>query len=301
MPTIQNYRAFVAVMDAGSVTAASQTMGRTQPQVSRLVAGLEEELGFILFDRRRQRLIPTERGARLYEEVKRALDGVDNLGAIASQIAGEGTDILRVLAPTYVAHSFLPAALARFSARMPGHRVSVEIVGRNSIGSWISFHPFDVGVAALPFERPSIEVERFAVTNTVVVLPKRHRLLKKREISVQDLDGEAFVTLGRNTPLRQKLDDIFEKAGVVPRVVVETSSSNSACELAAHGLGFTIVDSIVALPRIQDLQLVLKPWRPGLVSEFGFIYPAATGLGRPASVFVRAVKEVIAETHSKSA
>ena len=104
-------------------------------------------------------------------------------------------------------------------------------------------------MAALPFERPSIEVERFAVVNTVVVLPKRHRLLKRRSISAQDLHGEAFVTLGRNTPLRQRLDAIFQKAGSAPRVVVETSSSNSACELAAHGLGFTIVDSIVALPR----------------------------------------------------
>lgn len=299
MASVSHYRSFVAVMETGSVTAAAQTVGRTQPQVSRLLAGLESELGFELFARHRQRLVPTARAIRLYEETKRALEGLDNLEEVARRISRESGDILRVFAPTYVAHSFLPEALARLSARMPELRIAVEIVGRNSIGSWVSFHPFDVGVATLPFERSAITVESFAVVDTIVVAPLGHRLAGKRRIQVEDLDGERFVTLGRNTPMRLRLDEVFAAAGVAPTIVAETSSSNSACELVAQGLGFTIVDSIVALPRQKELKLALKRWQPGLTSEFGFIYPTAAGLTKAAAEFVRVVSETVLRSDSK--
>jgi DNA-binding transcriptional LysR family regulator len=293
MPSIGHYRALVAVMEAGSVTAGALSLGRTQPQVSRLLAGLEQELGFELFARHRQRLLPTARGVRLYEEAKRALAGLDNLEVVSRSISRDGADVLRVFAPTYVAHSFLPEALGRLAKRMPALRISVEIVGRNSIGSWVSFHPFDIGIATLPFDRPSISVERFAAIETVVVVPLGHRLAGKRRILVGDLNGERFVTLGRNTPMRQRLDAVFAAAGVEPTIVAETSSSNSACELVAQGLGFTIVDSIVALPRQRQLKLALKRWQPGLTSEFGFIYPAATGPTKAAAEFMRVVSDVV--------
>jgi DNA-binding transcriptional LysR family regulator len=301
MASISQYRAFTAVMETGAVTAAAEAMGRTQPQVSRLIAGLESGLGFELFERHRRRLVPTTRAVRLYEEAKRALEGIDNLDVISRRISRDNADVLRVFAPTYVAHSFLPEALARLNARLPGLRVAVEIVGRNSIGSWVSFHPFDVGVATLPFERHAITVERFAVVETVVVAPLGHRLARKRTILPEDLDGERLVTLGRNTPMRTRLDEVFAKTGIEPAIVVETSSSNSACELVAQGLGITIVDSIVALPRQRELRLVLKRWQPGLTSEFGFFYPTATGLTKAAAQFVRVVSEVVHGTGHKRA
>ena len=255
-------------------------------------AGLEHELGFELFSRHRQRLVPTARGVRLYEEAKRALDGIDNLEVVSRSRS-------RATATTHCAcsrrpTSRTPSCRRRWggsAGRLPALRVSVEIVGRNSIGSWVSFHPFDIGIATLPFERPSITVERFAVVETVVVVPATHRLAAKRQIAPKDLDGEPFVTLGRNTPMRQRLDHVFEAAGIAPAIVAETSSSNSACELVAHGLGFTIVDSIVALPRQRELKLALKRWQPGLTSEFGFIYPTAAGLTKAAAEFVRVVSD----------
>lgn len=293
MPSVSQYRAFIAVMETGAVTAAAQSVGRTQPQVSRLVAGLEAELGIELFQRHRRRLVPTPKAVRLYEETKRALEGIDNLDDVARQISREHSEVLRVFAPTYVAHSFLPEALARLAAHLPELRVAVEIVGRNSIGSWVSFHPFDIGVTTLPFDRPAITVQPFAQVETVVVLPLDHRLSRKRRVVVGDLDGERLVTLGRNTPMRQRLDGMFARAGIAPNVIVETSSSNSACELVAQGLGITVVDSIVALPRARELKLALKRWQPGLSSEFGFIYPTAAGLTKAAAEFRRVVAQVV--------
>ena len=61
MLPVNHLRAFVAVVEAGTVTAASAAIGRTQPQVSRLVSGLEEAVGFALFVRENRRLLLTQR------------------------------------------------------------------------------------------------------------------------------------------------------------------------------------------------------------------------------------------------
>ena len=176
---VQQLRAFIAVFENGTVTGAAASLGRTQPQVSRLISSLEAGVGFPLFVRERRRLVPTQRGARFYDEVKPALDGLDNIARLGEEIRRDTEAVLRILVPPYAAHTILPRALARFCARYPERRYSVEILARNAMGSWITFHPFDVGVAALPFEIPAIKVKRFAAVETVVVMPKGHPLARQ--------------------------------------------------------------------------------------------------------------------------
>ncbi len=293
MPSIAQYRAFVAVVQCGSVTAAAQRLGRTQPQVSRLVASLERELGFDLFARDNRRLAPTERGARFYEETCRALDGIDHLDTVATQISQEHGETLRVLAPTYVAHSFLAGAVARLLESHPRLKVSIEIVSRNSMGSWVTFHPFDVGIVTLPFEQTGVTVQPFAKVDSLIVLSQRHKLASKRSVVLGDLEDQPCILLTRNTPLRQRLDRIFDEKRFAPRVVVETSSSISACELAAEGIGWTIADSIVCQPLVRKLGLVARKWKPGLRAEFGFIHTGSGGLKPAAAAFIGAARQFV--------
>src|SRR5690625_7672400 len=71
--------AFRAVMQFGSITAAAQALGVTQPAVSRLIADLEYAISFLLFERRGARLLPTREAIELYGEVERMYYGLDRL------------------------------------------------------------------------------------------------------------------------------------------------------------------------------------------------------------------------------
>lgn len=289
---VQQMRALIAVMEIGTVTGAAAAIGRTQPQVSRLISNLEDEIGFPLFVRERRRLVATQRGARFYDEVKNALDGLDNIKRVAEQIRNDTEGVLRILAPPYVAHTVLPRALAAFRERYPDRRTVVEIVMRNAIGSWIAFHPFDVGIASLPFEIPAFKVKRFASVESVVVLPKGHPLAVRRTIQPADLDGVPFVAMHRNTPMRRRLDGIFEREGITLNIVGETTTSVSACEMAAQGLGVTIIDAVVPMCTNQAL-IEYRSWKPGFASEYGLIYPAAASISKAASDFSSIITETL--------
>ena len=61
------YRAFVETVKCGSFTAAANILNYTQPGISRIISGMEEDFGFRLFNRSKSGVSLTEEGKRIYE------------------------------------------------------------------------------------------------------------------------------------------------------------------------------------------------------------------------------------------
>lgn len=280
---VQGLRAFRAVMEVGSTSAAADRIGRTQPQLSRLIAQLEGEIGFALFDRENRRLAPTPRAHRFYQEVLRALDGLDSIKEVAEDLRLEADAQLRVIAPPYASYTVLPEALARYRRIYPAGEFSLELVTRSSMGRWISFHNFDIGIASLPFDAPSISTLPLAQVDTVVVMAPDHPLACKDVISVQDLGAYPFVALNTFTLLRRQLDRVLDQAGVKLSLACETDTGLSACQMAAEGVGVTVVDRLW-LDAMPPGRVVFRPWFPGVISAFGLIHPSTAPMGERARV-----------------
>ena len=68
--SIRQLQTFREIMRSGSVTGASRVLGRTQPSVSAMLASLEAELGFELFERHKGRLIPKPEAHFFFEETQ---------------------------------------------------------------------------------------------------------------------------------------------------------------------------------------------------------------------------------------
>ncbi len=63
-------QAFKGVFEAKTVTEAAHRLKCSQPRVSRLLQDLEDDIGFPLFFREKQRLEPTAEGKLFYKEIK---------------------------------------------------------------------------------------------------------------------------------------------------------------------------------------------------------------------------------------
>ena len=74
---IRQIETFAAVMKTGTASRAAETLGITQPAVSRSLAELERAVGFALFARIRNRLVPTPEAKQLYQDVETTFRGID--------------------------------------------------------------------------------------------------------------------------------------------------------------------------------------------------------------------------------
>lgn len=271
---LRSLQALHAVMETGSVTEAARRLYRTQPQVSRLIAALEEELGFRLFLRRGRRLVATQEGVRFYAEAKRILSGLDDITRIAEDIRTLRQARLRIVAQPYLAQSVVPDAMADFAGRHPEVRYSLEIRSRRDVGQWIAGQQFDLGVAALPIDVPTVSTRPFATVAVAAVLPRGHRLARRKRLEARDLAGEPFIALNPYALLRHRVDELFAELGLALSIRAETTSGLSACQMVARGLGVTLADPLVAAC-IAPGEIVVREWNPGLRLTYGFLYSNA--------------------------
>lgn len=290
---LNRLQALRAVMETGSVTEASRRIHRTQPQISRLISALEDEVGFSLFSRQGRGLIPTQECLRFYEGTRHILAGFEEVERIADSIRNQQDAWLRILTQPYFAYSAMPGAIAEFGRSHPQVRMSLEVRSRVDVGLWMSGQQFDLGVAALPIDFPGISARTFAQVRLVIAMPDGHRLAAKRVVTADDIKDEPFIALRPYTLLRQHIDDLMDKRRLPLRLVMETSSGQSACQLAALGMGIALADPILAanVPGI-----VLRDFEPQLTMPYGFLLPSSYAPSEQAREFarllIRRVKEM---------
>jgi len=143
MLNLQRLAIFVAVVDAGSFTAAAVALGHTKAAVSFNVKQLESELGVSLLVRSTRRLALTDAGERFYQRCLRLLQDAENVLDDVRRDHHGLSGVLRITTtPEYGAQVVVPA-LAAFSRLHP--RLRIQHVSSSYHADLIS-ERFDVAI-----------------------------------------------------------------------------------------------------------------------------------------------------------
>jgi DNA-binding transcriptional LysR family regulator len=137
-------RSFLAVADAGSVTAAAGRLFRTQSAVSLQVKRLEESLGQPLFDRQARGVTLTPRGEQLVPYARRVVALLDEATVALREKPLVGP--VRVGIPDEYSGTVLPRALAAFDERHEGVQVSVRVDHSTAQIAALDADEIDLGV-----------------------------------------------------------------------------------------------------------------------------------------------------------
>lgn len=296
---LKSLRSFHAIVRTGSVTAAAREMGLSQPTVSRVLAQLEQQVGFELFYRDRGRLVVTADGLMLFEEVDLALGQMDRLSGLIDDIGAYRTGELKLVAPPSFAEGILPDIASAFLAEHPKVRLAIDSRSVETAKQLVAGRAVDAGFLKLPINRPDLRAERIVSSQTAAVLASGHPLAGEEALSPAQLRGEPLILLGRGRESRHQIETAFREAGVVPSVRVETHTIGSACALAARGLGVALVNELLARASLPTHPVVLLPFRPRMVQDYAFVTAAATGTSRLAAAFLDHTRRYLARSGQK--
>lgn len=131
MDRLAAMRAFVEIVDRGSLTAAADALDRSQPAIVRTLSALEAHLGTVLLRRTTRRMSLTAEGRDYLLRCRRILADVEDAERAIGQDEGEPRGDLRVTAPVQFGKLHIAPALARFLARYRQVRVDLLLVDRN--------------------------------------------------------------------------------------------------------------------------------------------------------------------------
>lgn len=130
MDRFEGIRAFVAVVDAGSFTAAGQRLGISNKLVSKYVAALEQLQGVTLLNRTTRSLSLTLAGERYLTAARRVLAAVDELDAQSHADEGALTGRLRLTAPVTFGEMFIDILTRDFLATHPALDIDLRLSDR---------------------------------------------------------------------------------------------------------------------------------------------------------------------------
>ncbi|PYQ64885.1 MAG: hypothetical protein DMF53_06575 [Acidobacteria bacterium] len=145
---LRHLRAFVALVDHGSMTAAAQALGMAQSTVSEAMAALDRTLGTPAVARRRgaRGNLLTPAGRALLPHARRVLAAVEDAQAAVAAVTREARASVDIVANESVSSYLLPDALALLRDRWPGTRFAVTVGTCQAVRDGVARGRFDVGL-----------------------------------------------------------------------------------------------------------------------------------------------------------
>jgi len=254
---IRQLRAFVAIAELGTFTAAAQRVHVTQAAISMQIRQLETELGAKLFVRAPRRVMLTEAGEKLLLRARQILCDHDAAIDELAELAGAERGRLRIgSASAMVTTDVLPKLLKELRKQHANADVSVGSGTSEALVQQILGGELDVAFVSLPVEARNIQTERLSQDQLVAVASPRHRLAKEKTISAYTLAGEKLILGERGGNTRRLIDEFFAHAGVTLQVSMELSRQAAIRRMVEEDMGVGIVPLQTVAQAVEKRRLV---------------------------------------------
>jgi len=239
-------RAFVVVAEYLHFGLAAEHLRLAQPQVSRRIAQLEEDLDVVLFERNSRTVKLTDVGKAFLPEAIALIRSADAARQRAMERARGRHGLLKVNLIDAAMVGTVTPILRSFHRRFPEVYLSFGNPGATSA---TQLDTLADGTADAVFTHPPDRVgdafEQILLVNDplVSVLPDRHRLAELGTLDLAELANEPWVMFPRqnNAPIYDRIIALCHGSGFSPKIVHETGHMLTRLGLVAGGFGVHLV------------------------------------------------------------
>jgi DNA-binding transcriptional LysR family regulator len=266
---LRHLRYFVAVAEDLNFTKAAGRLHLAQPSLTRQIHNLEDEIGVRLLNRSKSHVALTEEGRSFLVDARRILAlAAESILAVQRLSRGE-TGQLNIAYLSNFDFELLPETLASFRQTFPHIALNLFDMTPAEQFRAMEARKIDLGFVGLrPPAAAGLQWETIARHRTVVVLPAKHRLARKRHIRLADLETMFFVGLSEETHpgFRDWLNGTCQPAGFTPRVLQDAELEPALMSFVAEGLGVTLAREHIK--KFPHPGVTLRPLTPSVKSDY---------------------------------
>lgn len=257
-----------ALQERGTLRGAAEAMNLTQPALSKALSQIEEAFGVQLFSRTARGVVPTAQG-------QVALHGATILLSEMAHLQQEVTRrvpmlVLRIGAPPFVAHGYLPEILCQLASAPKPLQVSLVEERVPALMHALSNGQLDALVSSFPADAPKdstfeLRYEKLFDAPYTVIAPPKHHLAGRRRLAWSVLDREHWILPAHTALVRRLFDGRFLQEGLPPPVpLIESTSPTTNIKLVEKGAGVAIVPAVSASEALKQRRVVKLDVADGL-------------------------------------
>ena len=291
---LRQIEVFHAVYTSGSMTNAAAMLNVSQPSVSKVLAHAEQQLGYLLFERNKGKLLPTPEAHQLFGHVADVYRDIDRLRHVAKNLRVTSSGRIRIASTPAFGVELLPRTIASFREDHQHTVFEIETLHLEEINNALLESRVDLGLAFDSIANPGIEEHLLAKGCFVVLAPLDSAFEHGASVSIDQLANQPFIGLNNRGPLGRLLSTHLATSGVELDIVAWSETYHVAKALVACGVGVTIADEITARSSAGGDVRVL-PLEPTLEFDIKAMHLSSAPLSIVAHSFVDHLRDTVVD------
>jgi len=218
---------FAVIAEYGHLGRAAEALGLSQPALSISLRRLEQAAEVELVKRTPKGVEPTAVGAALLSHVRRLQLARSDLAREMADLAHGHSGHLRIGSSPVNEHTILPAVCSAMLVAAPKITLTVAVMDNEALLSTLRKGDVDLGIAHIQaHSHNDLAQESMGQDEFVVYCSARHRLARRKSVTLSDLAGERWAsTPGSATTSWLSLQRTFEERGLAPPLLALVSDS----------------------------------------------------------------------------
>lgn len=279
------------VAEEKSFSRAAKLLKRTQPAISQAIGRLEAEVGEKLFDRSSKDGTLTPAGEVLLDYARQML----NLRRAAQTAIKDLRELrhgkISISANEHTVFYLLPL-IAEFKNKHPLVKIEVKRGVASRIPKEIMARDVELGVISFKPKDSAVKSLAVSTDELVLIVSPKHRLARKKQVSIKDLGSEEFIAHNAPSPYREQVIKKFEQYNTNLKIPVEMPSLEAIKKLVEIGAGVALVPKLTAQSEIKNGQLAsLSVKEMKLSRQLHIVYRRKGVLSQGAKSFLQLAKE----------
>lgn len=241
-----------------NLTEVANALHTSQSGVSKHIKDLEDELGVELFIRKGKRLLGlTAPGQELIGIVERILLDSHNIKKLGEQFSNKDRGQLTVATTHTQARYALPRIVTDFKREFPKVSLVLHEASPSEIVAMLRDGRADIGIATEALQdAPDLATFPWYSWHHGVIVPKSHPLATQKKLTLEAIAEWPIVTYQMGFTGRGRIDEAFQKAEIIPDIVMTALDADVIKAYVELELGIGIIASM-AFSADRDPQLRL--------------------------------------------
>ena len=237
---ISQLKYFAAVARLGNVSKAAQELYVTQPNLSKSIARLEEELGVPLFEHRKGKILLNDYGRMFLSSVNLSLAELES-GVQSIQRMYESSQNILALGSSI--DDLLPDVLRDFAQVHPEIGIRQFGCSPSELAERLERRILDLAIAARPVPGDALVFEELGRSEFVILVGRNHRLAGRTYVRVRELAEEKLIC-DRSRMDAATLTKVCQAHGFTPNIVFEVENSSLIYSLLSSDRGIAFMPMV---------------------------------------------------------
>lgn len=240
---INQLETLLTISKTMSFRKAGEILNLTQPAVSAQIKSLEDEFKTVLIDRN-QPVTLTDRGVVFLEHAERILNIVEELKQKLLDLNQIPQGHIVLGTTSTIAVQILPRVLTYFQNQFPMIKTTIHSMPSSQITPAVEQGTLDIGITYIPEKNNNIETSTLYYDTYELVVSPSHPMAHLKHTTVDALRDIPMIMLSPDTFGRRFVDQLFNKYGFQPNIVMELSSSEEVKRMVELNLGAAVVSKL---------------------------------------------------------